>query len=74
MSPLEPAFPVLQRADTFFGLTRREWFAGQALMGIMACRDKPSILDLSDNDLQEIAAIATDVANICLLRLEGQSK
>lgn len=38
-----PAFPVAVKDDVEFkGMSLRDWFAGQALMGFMACRDGPS--------------------------------
>ena len=59
-----PAFPFTERnADSSYyhghgGMSMRDWFAGQALMGLMASRNPTSPRFHPDDDAQYVHAVA----------------
>lgn len=59
------AFPVAEDAAMFPGLTKREWFAGMALQGLLA---NPSIIQKG----QDLTGISFDYADAMIRAGKGE--
>jgi len=71
MSAANPfTFPVSQdiwaNHPDFHGMTLRDWFAGQALAGLMANANMPFAPDYAEVEPEQIGAAAYDIAEAML--------
>lgn len=68
-----PAFPVTAGQQVYtHGMTLRDWFAGQALMGICANTYTPWSPDAADIEDGQITKASYDLAD-AMLAARGQS-
>lgn len=64
-----PAFPLAVPAGYEFadgGMSLRDWFAGQALSGMMGNADMPFAADAADVEPRQIAEAAYELADAML--------
>ena len=64
-----PAFPAGDFAgyEPDYGMTIRDWFAGQALAGLMANGNIPFAPDYAECEPEQIGRAAFDIADAMLL-------
>jgi hypothetical protein len=62
-----PAFPLAVHSDMDWpGMTLRDWFAGQALAGLMANANMPFAPDYAEVEPEQIGVAAYDIAEAML--------
>ena len=52
------------------GMSRRDWFAGQALTGLLPARDREGRTPVSDNEVEWAAGLAVQYADALIAELE----
>jgi hypothetical protein len=68
-----PAFPLLEGQDTDMllrGMSLRDYFAGQALMGMAACPEQGEVLPVSEWCMTDFAKAAYRCADAMLAERE----
>ena len=69
-----PAFPDDGQKDYNGGLSKRDWFAGQAMAALVAAGARPDGQDvLQCRDTSEVAAVAVQYADATIAALKDPS-
>lgn len=63
----DPAFPILNGAPSYPGLTKREYFAAMAMQGFIHCNLHADNSDLSIKTLNEMLAQTSVIAADALI-------